>query len=448
MSGYDDAGAGDTRARGFAAFPARRGGRVRGQSWWAGAWADALEDGLFDADPLKEGRSAARSGRLGPVSVAPGRIAVTVHDEETHRVEITLAVLDDEEWDLLWEKLADRPAELEAVLEGTLPPDLLEAVEDARVRMLPGYGDLEAECDCDSFDHPCAHAAALAYQFGWLLDQDPFLLLLCRGRDRDEALEELRTTVLLHAMGGLDEEEDEEEEEVRDEAGVGDDREAGDSEGTGTEDDDAGRQAERELQEAAEAYARPVAPLPAPPGLPDPVDTDDLPRSGIEADPLEMRAADAAVRARALLAHALGRTAVPPPPLTPWQDTVRLAAHADARTLDRLGRASGRGERLPAAAAAWRQGAAAGLEVLEETFAPGAPVLARTRTELAEGWEEDELPAPLVQDNHWTFEERGVQLRLGRDGRWYPYRREGAEWLPSGAAGTEPAPVLAELLER
>lgn len=446
MSGYDDAG--DSRARGFAAFPARRGGRVRGQSWWAGTWADSVEDGLFDADPLKEGRSASRSGRLGPISVAPGRIAVTVHDEDTYQVVITLAVLDDEEWDLLWEKLADRPAELEAVLAGTLPPDFLEAAEDARVRMLPGYGDLEAECDCDSFDHPCAHAAALAYQFGWLLDQDPFLLLLCRGRDQDEALEELRTTVLLRAMGGLVEETEE--------AGPEDDAEDADDTGGGADGPGGGRggrdggdrEAERERREAAEVYARPVPPLPAPPGLPDPVDTDDLPRSGIEADPLELRAADAAVRARALLAYALGRTAAPPVQLTAWQDTVRLAAHADARTLTRLGEASGCGDRLPAAAAAWRQGGPAGLEVLEETFDPGGRALARIRTELAAGWEEDELAAPLVRDNHWVFGDRGVQLRLGRDGRWYPYRREGAEWTPAGAAGAEPASVLAELLER
>jgi uncharacterized Zn finger protein len=413
-----------------------------------------VEDGLLDADPLKEGRDAARSGRLGPISVAPGRIAVSVHDEDTYQVEITLAVLDDEEWDLLWEKLADRPAELEAVLEGTLPPDFLEAAEDARVRMLPGYGDLEAECDCDSLDHPCAHAAALSYQFAWLLDQDPFLLLLCRGRDRDEALEELRTTVLLHAMGGLDEDTDEPEESEDDTQEAEDVEDAGDfaaADGREVARDGAdfgGQEAEQERQEAAAAYARPVPPLPAPPGLPDPVDTDDLPRSGIEADPLELRAADAAVRARALLAYALGRTAAPPVPLTAWQDTVRIAAHADARTLDRLAQASGRGAWLPAAAAAWRQGGTAGLEVLEETFDPGGPALARTRTELAAGWEEDELPTSLVRDKHWTFEDRGVQLRLGRDGRWYPYRQEGAEWTPSGVPGTEPASVLAELLER
>ncbi|MDT6987680.1 hypothetical protein ACFSUJ_00185 [Streptomyces lusitanus] len=56
-------------------------------------------------------------------------------------------------------------------------------MEDARVRMLPGYGDLDAGCGCDALDHPCGHATALADQLSWLLDTDPWLLLLIRGRD-------------------------------------------------------------------------------------------------------------------------------------------------------------------------------------------------------------------------------------------------------------------------
>lgn len=125
--------------------------------------------------------------------------------EETYRTRLTLTVLDDDEWDLLWEKSADRPAETEALLAGDLPEDLLEAVEDARVRMLPGYGDLDADCDCDALDHPCPHATALAYQLSWLLDTDPWLLLLIRGRTAEEAVEELKSALLLRALTGPDE---------------------------------------------------------------------------------------------------------------------------------------------------------------------------------------------------------------------------------------------------
>ncbi|MFC8295443.1 hypothetical protein ACFUJ0_18500 [Streptomyces sp. NPDC057242] len=449
MSGYEEAGAADTGARGFPAFPARKGGRARGQSWWAKAWTGAMEDTSLDPEPLKRGRAVARSGRLGPVTVAPGRISAVVYDggEAPGTVEVALAELSDDEWDLLWEKLAERPAELEAFLAGELPPDLLEAAEDARVRLLPGYGDLEPECGCDSYDHPCEHAAALCYQASWLLDEDPFLLLLMRGRDRATALDELKTTVLLGAMGGFGDEDEEEEEEYEeyeeyDDGEEGADEEAaGDGEGHGEPDPDAPG------TDAREAYALPPVPLPAPPPLPEPPPAPEGTGTGLDADPMERLADDAAERARALLAHALGHTARPPAPLTVWQDTVRIAARADERTVERLARASGRAEELPRAAAAWRLAGAEGLAVLEESWTPERQATARARTELAAGWDADELPEPEVDENRFTYAERGLQLRRGRDGRWHPYRREGDAWWPAGRPGADPVSVLAELLE-
>ncbi len=231
-------------ARGFPAFAARRGGRAWGRSFWAAQWAGAVEDVWPEEGPLKRGRSFARTGRIGPITVSPGRVAAEVYGgEETYTTRLTLTVLDDDEWDLLWERTADRPAETEALLAGDLPEDLLEAVEDARVRMLPGYGDLDADCGCDTPTTPAGHATALAYQLSWLLDTDPWLLLLIRGRDAEEAVEELKSALLLRALAG-----DEEEDEAYD-------AEAGDETvgGTAQEPDDS-------LQRAA--YARPATPCP------------------------------------------------------------------------------------------------------------------------------------------------------------------------------------------
>ncbi len=336
-----------------------------------------MEDVWPEEGPLKKGRSFARTGRIGPITVSPGRVAAEVYGgEETYRTRLTLTVLDDDEWDLLWEKTADRPAETEALLAGDLPEDLLEAVEDARVRMLPGYGDLDADCDCDALDHPCPHATALAYQLSWLLDTDPWLLLLIRGRDAEEAVEELKSALLLRALAGDDEEDDEPYDE-----------EAGDGTAGGTAEtpDDS-------LQRAA--YARPAAALPALPPLPEPPAAPEEPLTGIEADPLDRLAADAALRARELLAYAHGFGAEPPEPLDVWQDTVRLAAtHPDPRAAERLRTGSGRpAEDLDRAAAAWRTGGRAALDVLEHPWTPPEQQTARARTALATAWEAEELP--------------------------------------------------------
>ncbi len=417
-------------ARGFPAFAARRGGRARGQSFWAAQWTEAVEDVWPEEGPLKKGRSFARTGRIGPITVSPGRVAAEVYGgEETYRTRLTLTVLDDDEWDLLWEKTADRPAETEALLAGDLPEDLLEAVEDARVRMLPGYGDLDADCDCDALDHPCPHATALAYQLSWLLDTDPWLLLLIRGRDAEEAVEELKSALLLRALAGDDEEDDEPDDEETGDGTAG---------GTATTPDDSPQRA---------AYARPAAALPALPPLPEPPAAPEEPLTGIEADPLDRLAADAALRARELLAYAHGFGAAPPEPLDVWQDTVRLAAtHPDPRAAERLRTGCGRlAEDLDRAAAAWRTGGRAALDVLEHPWTPPEQQTARARTALATAWEAEELPPVDVDGNHWTLTGRGLQLRLGRDGRWYPYRRRDDLWWPAGPPSADPAEALADL---
>jgi hypothetical protein len=38
-----------------------------------------------------------------------------------------------------------------------------------------------------------------------------------------------------------------------------------------------------------------------------------------------------------------------------------------------------------------------------------------------------------------------LQLRLGRDLRWYPYARSGQDWEPSGPAQADPSLAVADL---
>ncbi|MCO4696440.1 hypothetical protein LRR80_02498 [Streptomyces sp. RO-S4] len=419
-------------ARGFPAFPARRGGRASGQSFWARQWTAAVEDVWPEQQPLKQGRSLARSGRIGPLTVSPGRVdARTEAGERTCTTRLTLTVLDDDAWDTLWERVADRQAATEALLAGELPEDLLEAVEDARARMLPGYGDLDADCDCDTLDHPCAHAVALACQLSWLLDDDPWLLLLIRGRSTQQAVEDLKSTLLLRALAG-DEEDDADD--------------AGDAHGSeppapaGTPDPDA-----YAAQRAA--YARPATALPALPPLPEPPTAPEEPLTGIEADPLDRLAADAGLRASELLAYLHGFGDASPQPLDEWQDVVRLAAtHPDPRAVERLRAGCGRpADELDRAVAAWRTGGRTALEVLERSWTPTGQQTGQARTGLAVGWA-DELPPIDIDGNHWTVTGRGLQLRLGRDGRWYPYRRRDAAWWPAGPSHADPAEALSDLL--
>lgn len=202
MSGAEDSA--DTRARPtdpmldesreFAAFPATHAGRSFATTWWGKAWVGAVQDTSLDESQLRRGRAYARRGQVGAITVAPGLATAIVRDPslEAFRVVVRMAVLTDAQWERMVEQVAARSGHLLALLDGQLPAELLADADRADVPLLPGIGDLDPDCECDAWELPCVHAAALSYQVSWLIDADPFVLWLLRGRGTDRLLGELR----------------------------------------------------------------------------------------------------------------------------------------------------------------------------------------------------------------------------------------------------------------
>ncbi|WP_055713237.1 hypothetical protein [Streptomyces torulosus] len=413
---------GQNEERTFATLaPVQRG---FAQTWWGRAWLKALEDAALDSGQLKEGRRLARAGAVGAVAVRPGRVTAVVQDRDgtAHRADVLLQELSEEHWDRFLGMAAERSGHIAALLDREMPPHLVEDAATAGVDLLPGLGDLEAECDCGAWDH-CGHTAALCYQVARLLDQDPFVLLLMRGRAERALLDELQ---------------------VRSAAPETEEQSAPESPQDGLD--------------AAEAYAAgdilpplPEPPgLPAEPGLPPSLDTEVPPGPGVDPGALEFLVARTAQEAHRLLAEALrdghDQQAVEAEP-TPDQDAVRLAAGApEPSVAARLAEGSGRGgEGLALAVRAWRYGGAAGLAVLDEEWPVPAEPLARARDALEAAWDDDERPRLRPAHNRWTVVGGSAQLRLGRDGRWWPYRRERGRWAPAGPAAHDPATALASV---
>jgi uncharacterized Zn finger protein len=432
-------------ARGFPAFPAQPGRRsTRGKSWWGRAWVQALEDTSLDSDQLRKGRRYANSGQVGTITVSPGRIAAVVHaPEESYDAAVLVDRLSGDEWRRFLDQVGARAGHIAALLDGEMPHDLVDAAADAGVPLLPGIGDLDPSCTCDGWELPCQHAAALCYQLGWLLDEDPFVLLLMRGQSRESLLDDLQnrmTTTVSVAPGN------------RDQAGsVGSRAVGAGAVGAGPESGSAARDASAGTL-AAEAYALSAVPgLPHPPDLPARAEPDDIvindtqPPPGMEPATLPLLVLDAARRARALLS-ALLAGAPEPWLLDEWQDAVRLAADYPALT-DRLCAATGRPTELPVAVQAWSYGGAPGLDVLEHTWAPDPSELARARTELLAAWDDPDNLEIAVNGNQLTTTAGATvsQLRLDRLGRWHPYRRTADQWLPAGPADRDPTSLLAVL---
>lgn len=414
MTGHDTGG-----ERTFAALPPAHG-RGFAQSWWGLAWLRALEDAAMDSKQVKAGRRLARAGAVGAVSVRPGRITAVVQDRDrtAHRADVLLSELSAEQWDRLLDMAVERAGHVAALLDREMPPHLVEDAASAGIELLPGLGELEPECDCGTWDH-CGHTAALCYQVARLLDQDPFVLLLLRGRDEEALLEDLQ---------------------ARSAAAVEDAAVPGRTEGV----------------DAAEAYAAgdilpplpSLAELPDGPGRPPSLDTETPPEPGV--DPVAVRhlAARTSVEAHRLLTEALRRSTELPFPVTEStlaQDAVRLAVAAPGGAVtERLATGSGRDlTALEHATRAWDLGGAAALSVLEEQWTPSGDALARARAALDSAWDEDERPTLRAAGNRWTVVGEPAQIRLGRDGRWWPYRDERGQWVPAGPAVLDPATALA-----
>ncbi|GGV71786.1 hypothetical protein GCM10010294_31410 [Streptomyces griseoloalbus] len=409
---------GDLR-RTFPAFPPRASdGEGLTETWWGHAWVTALEDGALDAARLARGRGYAEQGHVDAITVTPGLVLAYVRGSRPrpYRVQVRLRTFGDAEWERFLDAAAERPGHIAALLDKEMP----QSLADCGVPLLPGPGDLAPRCSCPDSGHPCKHAAALCYQTARLLDADPFVLLLLRGRGEREVIDALSRLSAARAARAAQGKEPEPLPGVR----------------------------------AAEALARRdrgLPPLPAPlPPPPHPEQPPVYPASPGGPDPfaLDQLATDAAARAHALLTT--GRD--PVRRLTLWHDAVRLAAArpgsgltAATRALySSLATATGRTPaELARAVAAWRQGGRTGLAVLEEPWDPPAGRFDRARPLLLAA----DLPAFRPWRNRLTHPRGHVQLRLGRDNLWYAYESEPGhdDWWPRGTPDPDPVGALTGL---
>lgn len=401
----------------FAPRPAAPDGGAFAETWWGNAWTDALERQALDARRLERGRGYADLGKVDAITVTPGLVLAYVRGSRPrpYRVQMRLRTLEDADWERFLDAAADRPGHIAALLDKELP----QSLADCGVPLLPGPGDLVPRCSCPDSGHPCKHAAALCYQTARLLDADPFVLLLLRGRGERELLDALSRRSAARAARATRERAPQALPGIR-------------------------------ASTALDASRR-LAPLPAPlPVPPHPEQPPVYPAVPGGPDPfaLDQLATDAAARAHTLLAAGIDPVAE----LTLWQDAVRLAAARPGSGLTAATRAlyatlAAATDRTPAdlarAVAAWRQGGLAGLAVLEEPWDPPAGRFDRARPLLLAA----DLPSFRPWRNRLTHPLGHAQLRLGRDGLWYAYESEPGQddWWPRGTPDLDPVGALTGL---
>jgi uncharacterized Zn finger protein len=408
--------------------------REFGRTWWGRAWLEALEQrARLDPDRLPRGLEYARSGAVGDITFSPGeaRARVRGRKSEPYQVRIRVRRFADDEWDRVLGAIAARLGHAAALLDGELSPEIADDAAGAGLDLLPGGGEVGPRCDCPDDADPCKHSAAACYLIADALDADPFALFLLRGRTRDQVLAGIRARRRGAAPST---------------GGAEDDGRAAQSAGDATQPtEDAGVDARMAFRTPVPWVPIPAVPLPPRrPGGPAALPVDPPPwRPGLREDLVEL-AADAASRAWELAA---GLSADAGLTLAPDDDLARRAARVlGTPAFATLAARSGVPPRdLARQALAWRQGGLLGLELLRAEWNPAAEdpdtaglldaarAVLRARTGAA----------AAVRGNRITAGR--LQLRLGRDLRWYPYAQSDQDWEPSGSPDADPSLALADL---
>jgi uncharacterized Zn finger protein len=164
------------------------------ENWWAGRWIEALK-GLMDSGRLGRGRSYARRGQVMEIDVEPGHISARVQGSrrKPYKVSIALQPLNDRQWSVVFDALAEQAIFAAQLLNGEMPDEIDQVFTKVKVPLFPATrGDLKTDCSCPDWANPCKHIAAVYYLLGERFDEDPFLMFELRGRSKDEIVAALR----------------------------------------------------------------------------------------------------------------------------------------------------------------------------------------------------------------------------------------------------------------
>ncbi len=392
--------------------------RQFGSTWWGEAWVRSVEANISaDAGRLSRGRTYARQGRVSVPEIIPGLVRAEVAGTEDYIADLSVVQLTNDAWQALIGVIASRTDNAAALLGGELPIALLDEAAEKGIELLPGSGEITPDCSCPDWGEPCKHAAALAYLVADAVDEDPFVLLLLRGRGRSELIDAIRE---VRAQS------------TRETSASSEARQSSEPSSSTPEISEANG------VDADTAFARDLGPFPPPIevpqragspvalGTPPPID------SGLRLSELEYLASDAAIRATDLL-HQCATSGLE---LSPEEDLARRAAQTrnHPAALSALAQASGHDlDDLARMGLAWGNGGVQGLRVSTTRWDPPVTKLESARVLLG--------PRARVFANVVTG--NGIQLRVDQEGSWWRFRADdGLGWVLDSPGFADPAELL------
>jgi len=165
-----------------------------GEHWWSRRFLEVLESFALGSR-LTRGKNYARRGQVLSLEVAPGVVTASVQGSRRtpYKVSIALPAFSELVWAKVEVTLAEQAIHSARLLAGEMPHDLEEVFLAAGAPLFPQRAkDLTLSCSCPDWEVPCKHLAAAFYLLAESFDDDPFAILLWRGRSRKALLSRLR----------------------------------------------------------------------------------------------------------------------------------------------------------------------------------------------------------------------------------------------------------------
>jgi len=173
-----------------------------GITWWSTRFIEVLEAyGL--GGRMTRGRTYARQGQVIDLEVTPGVVTAHVQGsrKKPYKVRIGLRAFGKAEWLEVADEMASNAWYAAKLLSGEMPTDIESLFAAVGLSLFPeDIDELDMDCTCPDWEVPCKHIAAAFYLLAEAFDEDPFLILAWRGRDRGS----LMSMVASKRTGGVD----------------------------------------------------------------------------------------------------------------------------------------------------------------------------------------------------------------------------------------------------
>jgi uncharacterized Zn finger protein len=125
--------------------------------------------------------------RVLAVEVSAGSAAALVRGGHArpYEVWVEIPVFTPVQWAGIERALTAEAAVVARLLDGTVPAEVEALVATVGVSLVPERTELAMECSCPQWSVPCRHLTATLRALADSFDDDPFRLLLWRGRSRE-----------------------------------------------------------------------------------------------------------------------------------------------------------------------------------------------------------------------------------------------------------------------